>query len=864
MSGFNLHINEYTDNELMDLLNLSEPYSIEDIVNNENDLKEKLLMDSNISDIKKKAIGDFLSAAKLSLIERKKGDIGKAPIDKQVKSINNKERATIEKLLCLDTRFRDNYYNTLSTDYTQTLPTVIKNVISMELSAFEFPNTYYQISKSIGNNYFWIQWLCPVRAWVSSKQVPATTATPLWYYISIPDGNYLRAEVVKTINDQLKLATQPTEAMISLFTEFFTLSVTPLDSNGIPGMDTSGNFLPSLKLTDNEVRLNTVGFCAHPQLTIDNASGKTVFSFINGTFGILNSSNTITISKKDDDTNNPITISIPETDFGDQEKGAEVIQVGTGATGTLLERITDTTTSVVVKPTPASHSFDTTSTITVGVVNADSESPDEVKNGEGVKLTFSIGTNFGAQEVGVTVTQEVSGASGTLSVAILSPPSPSVTELTILVANNRIPFDTKNNVIVNGERDKKTTPKGVEGTSLTFPTTWTGFGIQPIGVAVTQMGTGASGTLYTSLPCSTNIIEVRNVSGTFAKVGVVNKTVDALLGAASKIDGEDLTEAIDDGTDVAVAASSISTSGTGTGTGTGTGLALKYTSACGKITSITVTNGGSGYKENDTITIVSAAMHGRVTDLIFKLRAEDIITDYKVTVGGYTTASKPYSVMNGTRQLYEEMRTYVNDYGPNNNFTPKFNMYFNKISASHGSTLIAAKQYNPPTKSSEAVLERLNMFNGNGTLKEPNDKLGGGIIENFGWIMGYRLGEYNNATAYISEGCYDAWGVKYLYLIVNDFNKNVNDICIPSYNESLGRTNVLARITASGMSSIDFDGGLSLSNNIDVGSAIIKRLYFGPVDIARLQLSVTDEFGRIINLNNMDYSMAIKLICAYD
>lgn len=854
MSGFNLHINEYTDNELMDLLNLSEPYSIEDIVNNENDLKEKLLMDSNISDIKKKAIGDFLSAAKLSLIERKKGDIGKAPIDKQVKSINNKERATIEKLLCLDTRFRDNYYNTLSTDYTQTLPTVIKNVISMELSAFEFPNTYYQISKSIGNNYFWIQWLCPVRAWVSSKQVPATTATPLWYYISIPDGNYLRAEVVKTINDQLKLATQPTEAMISLFTEFFTLSVTPLDSNGIPGMDTSGNFLPSLELTDNEVRLNTVGFCAHPQLTIDNASGKTVFSFINGTFGILNSSNTITISKKDDDTNNPITISIPETYFGNQEKDAEVIQVGTGATGTLLERITGTTSSVVVKPTSAPHSFDTTSTITVVEVAAQSKPPIVVTNGGGAKLTFSTGTDFGAQEVGVTVTQEVSGASGTLSVAI------NGTELTISVANNLIPFDTKNNVIVNGERDKKTTPKGVEGTSLTF-TDSSEFGTQPIGVAVTQMGTGASGTLYTSLPCSTNIIEVRNVSGTFLKKGaegMVKTTVDALLGTASTIEGEDLTEPITAGTDVPVAPGSISTSGTGTG------LALKYTSACGKITSITVTDGGSDYKVTDTITIVSTAMPGRATDLIFNLRNEDIITDYKVTVGGYTTASKPYSVMKGTRQLYEEMRTYANDYGPNHNFTPKFNMYFNKISASHGSTLIAGEQYNPPTKSSEAVLERLNMFNGNGTLKEPNDKLGGGIIENFGWIMGYRLGEYNNATAYISEGCYDAWGVKYLYLIVNDFNKNVNDICIPSYNESLGRTNVLARITASGMSSIDFDGGLSLSNNIDVGSAIIKRLYFGPVDIARLQLSVTDEFGRIINLNNMDYSMAIKLICAYD
>jgi hypothetical protein len=427
---FNLSINAYNINELKDLLNLKDPYTIKDIVTNEDELRERLFVDEGLSSGKKNEIVSFLSEVKDKLINDLKNNsfvykstarlsgVDHAVQNKPGKSISSyinpvqrdettnegTSKHTIRRLLCLDSRFRDNYYNTLSTNYSTTLPTVIKNVISMELSALEIPTTYYQISKSLGNNYFWLGW-------------NETGAELRWYYISIPDGNYRRLQIQKAINNQIKIATGK------------------LDSD------------------------------YRPACVVDEHTTKTTFTIIN----------------------------------------------------------------------------------------------DPSNNGE-IQLAF-----------------------------------------------NRTP-------------------------------------------------------------------------GSF--------------------------------------------------------------------------NGGA-------------------------------------TVQNQT----------GLTEL-----------------------------PSHDS-----------------------------------DTRSNGIVGNFGWIMGYRLGEYKGAWAYVSEGCYDGWGTKYLYISVNDFNKNVNNFVMTAYNESLGKSNILARISTESVSSNDFTSGLSLNTDmITNDKAIKKRHYFGPVDISRLEIQVLDEFGRVLNLNNMDFSMALNLVCLYD
>jgi hypothetical protein len=42
------------------------------------------------------------------------------------------------------------------------------------------------------------------------------------------------------------------------------------------------------------------------------------------------------------------------------------------------------------------------------------------------------------------------------------------------------------------------------------------------------------------------------------------------------------------------------------------------------------------------------------------------------------------------------------------------------------------------------------------------------------------------------------------------------------------------------------------------------REYFGPVDIQNLTIQLLDEYGRIVDLNNMDFSFCLTLTTSYD
>ena len=55
--------------------------------------------------------------------------------------------------------------------------------------------------------------------------------------------------------------------------------------------------------------------------------------------------------------------------------------------------------------------------------------------------------------------------------------------------------------------------------------------------------------------------------------------------------------------------------------------------------------------------------------------------------------------------------------------------------------------------------------------------------------------------------------------------------------------------------------GTSLADQFNPGDYV--RNYFGPVDIEKLRIQVIDEFGRVINLNNMDLSLSLTFVCLY-
>ena len=127
----------------------------------------------------------------------------------------------------------------------------------------------------------------------------------------------------------------------------------------------------------------------------------------------------------------------------------------------------------------------------------------------------------------------------------------------------------------------------------------------------------------------------------------------------------------------------------------------------------------------------------------------------------------------------------------------------------------------------------------------------------FGWMLGFRNGIYVNNLNYVSEGVTDVTGPRYLYLVVDDHNNNVNNGFYSAFNSSLLNNNILARISLqSNFFSVQLSNNLSIVTN--------PREYFGPVNIQNLSIQLLDEYGRVIDLNNMDYSFCLTMTTAYD
>ena len=63
---------------------------------------------------------------------------------------------TYKKVIAIDTRFRDNYESTSSTNFIINLPTNLKKVLSMQVVNYQLPYTIYSVSKKAGSNSFYV------------------------------------------------------------------------------------------------------------------------------------------------------------------------------------------------------------------------------------------------------------------------------------------------------------------------------------------------------------------------------------------------------------------------------------------------------------------------------------------------------------------------------------------------------------------------------------------------------------------------------------------------------------------------------------------------------------------------------------
>jgi hypothetical protein len=137
-----------------------------------------------------------------------------------------------------------------------------------------------------------------------------------------------------------------------------------------------------------------------------------------------------------------------------------------------------------------------------------------------------------------------------------------------------------------------------------------------------------------------------------------------------------------------------------------------------------------------------------------------------------------------------------------------------------------------------------------------------------GWQLGFRSAQYicgatTAAGACVSEGICIISGPRYAFLSIEDHQKNTGPAFMVAYGSSIFQDSIITRIHLSaeqtdvGVYQISNDPGLTTQLNR-------TREYFGPVDIQRLHIALYDEYGRIIDLNNMDWSFTLALEQLYN
>jgi len=131
------------------------------------------------------------------------------------------------------------------------------------------------------------------------------------------------------------------------------------------------------------------------------------------------------------------------------------------------------------------------------------------------------------------------------------------------------------------------------------------------------------------------------------------------------------------------------------------------------------------------------------------------------------------------------------------------------------------------------------------------------ISSKIGWNLGFLKHKYTGYITYTSDTILEPATIRYIYLAIDDFNNSSNNHFISVFNKSILSPNILARISIKGSYF-----ALLMENDYSIVSE--PRKYFGPVDIQKLRIRLFDEHGRILQMNNSNYSFCLNLKMLYD
>jgi len=164
--------------------------------------------------------------------------------------------------------------------------------------------------------------------------------------------------------------------------------------------------------------------------------------------------------------------------------------------------------------------------------------------------------------------------------------------------------------------------------------------------------------------------------------------------------------------------------------------------------------------------------------------------------------------------------------------------------------------------SSSSIVNQVELlFNENRSCQPDSNAL----IKKLGWMLGFRNGSYvstnedNNNFEIRSEGLLNITGPKYIYMAIDDHNSNNESTSnfYSAFNSVILHKNILARIPLT-----TFSFSFEIANMLSIVST--PREYTNPVTIEKLGIQLMDEYGRILDLNEMNISFCLSFTQSYE
>lgn len=128
-----------------------------------------------------------------------------------------------------------------------------------------------------------------------------------------------------------------------------------------------------------------------------------------------------------------------------------------------------------------------------------------------------------------------------------------------------------------------------------------------------------------------------------------------------------------------------------------------------------------------------------------------------------------------------------------------------------------------------------------------------------GWKLGFRNLNYviKSGETISGETFIDIYSPKYLFLVIDDFAKGTNSFIAP-FNKGLMNKHIIARIP---IPTNKYNFGEIIQANIINGTMVSDiRNYIGNGNnLQKLRVQLVDEYGSLVDLNEMDFSFVLKL-----